>query len=49
MPLRQAAFSQDYRANSIIEMYQREGTYEKINDIVKVHYLRRTRPDSSLV
>lgn len=28
-------FSQDYRANSIIEMYQREGTYEKINDIVK--------------
>ena len=27
-------FSQDYRANSIIEMYQREGTYEKINDIV---------------
>ena len=30
-------FSQDYRANSIIEMYQREGTYEK------VHYLRENQ------
>lgn len=29
------AFSQDYRANSIIQMYQDEGTYEQINDIVK--------------
>ncbi len=28
-------FSQDYRANDIIEMYQKEGTYDKINDIVK--------------
>ncbi len=28
-------FSQDYRANDIIAMYQEEGTYDKINDIVK--------------
>lgn len=28
-------FSQDYRANDIIEMYKKDGTYEKINDIVK--------------
>lgn len=27
-------FSQDYRANDIIELYKREGTYEKINAIV---------------
>ncbi len=28
-------FSQDYRANEILELYQREGTYDKINEIVK--------------
>lgn len=28
-------FSQDYRANSIIDMYKETGVYEKINDIVK--------------
>lgn len=28
-------FSQDYRANDIITMYKKEGTYDKINNIVK--------------
>ena len=28
-------FSQDYRANDIIELYKKEGNYEKINAIVK--------------
>jgi len=28
-------FSQDYRANEIIELYKKEGSYEKINEIVK--------------
>lgn len=28
-------FSQDYRANDILAMYKKEGTYEKINEIVK--------------
>jgi len=29
------AFSHDYRANGIIEMYKEKGTYEKINEIIK--------------
>ncbi|MGN7286587.1 FGGY-family carbohydrate kinase [Shouchella rhizosphaerae] len=29
------AFSHDYRANNIIEMYKREGSYDKINEITK--------------
>lgn len=29
------AFSQDYRANDIIELYKQEGVYDKINSIVK--------------
>lgn len=28
-------FSQDYRANEILELYKKEGTYDKINEIVK--------------
>lgn len=28
-------FSQDYRANDIIDLYKREGSYDKINEIVK--------------
>ena len=28
-------FSQDYRANEILNLYQQEGTYDKINQIVK--------------
>lgn len=28
-------FSQDYRANDIIDLYKKEGTYDKINEIVK--------------
>lgn len=28
-------FSQDYRANEILEKYKKEGTYEKINEIIK--------------
>ena len=28
-------FSQDYRANTILETYKKEGTYEQINSIVK--------------
>ncbi|MCI8328014.1 MAG: carbohydrate kinase, partial [Lachnospiraceae bacterium] len=28
-------FSQDYRANDIIALYKKEGSYDKINDIVK--------------
>lgn len=28
-------FSQDYRANDMIALYKKEGTYEKINEIVK--------------
>lgn len=29
------AYSQDYRANDILALYKREGTYDKINEIVK--------------
>ncbi len=28
-------FSQDYRANDIIDLYKKEGTYDRINEIVK--------------
>lgn len=28
-------FSQDYRANEILDLYKKEGSYEKINEIVK--------------
>lgn len=28
-------FSQDYRANDIVELYQKEGVYERINEIIK--------------
>lgn len=28
-------FSQDYRANEILEKYKKEGTYDKINNIIK--------------
>ena len=28
-------FSQDYRANGILDMYRKEGTYDAINEIVK--------------